>query len=120
MFYDRFLQLCSDKGVKPSRVAVDTQFNKGSITSWKKKYDLGQDTKPTAEILEKIATYFGVSVDYLLGNTDIKNPPEQSAPEEIAKVALFGGDGEVTEEMWQEVKDYVAYIKQKHFNRGGE
>lgn len=118
MFYDRFLQLCNDRGVKPSRVAVDTQFNKGSITSWKKRYDQGQDTQPTAEILNKVATYFGVSTDYLLGNTDIKNPPSQQGPEEIAKVALFGGDSEVTEEMWQEVKDYVNYIKQKHSKEG--
>lgn len=53
-------------------------------------------------------------------NADVRLEMEQQAKDDIAKVALFGGDGEVTEEMWQEVKDYVAYIKQKHFNRGGE
>lgn len=31
-----------------------------------------------------------------------------------AKVALFGGDTDVTDEMWEEVKDYAKYIKQKH------
>lgn len=29
------------------------------------------------------------------------------------KVALFGGDGIVTDEMWQEVKNFVAFVKQK-------
>lgn len=48
-----------------------------------------------------------------LGNTDIKNPPDQQSPEEIAKVALFGGDGEVTDEMWNEVKGFVEFIKDK-------
>ena len=41
-------------------------------------------------------------------------PPGQQEPEDIAKVALFGGDKEVTDEMWDEVKNYVEYIKQKH------
>lgn len=31
-----------------------------------------------------------------------------------AKVALFGGDTDVTDEMWEEVKDYAKYIKQKY------
>ena len=57
--------------------------------------------------------YFGVSIDYLTGKTDIKNPPDQQSPEEIAKVALFGGDGEVTDEMWNEVKGFVEFIKDK-------
>ena len=29
------------------------------------------------------------------------------------KVALFGGDSEVSEEMWQEVKNFIAFVKQK-------
>lgn len=34
--------------------------------------------------------------------------------EQEIKVALFGGDGEVSDEMWQEVKEFVAYVKHKH------
>lgn len=29
------------------------------------------------------------------------------------KIALFGGEDEVTDDMWQEVKNFVAFIKQK-------
>ncbi len=36
-----------------------------------------------------------------------------SPSEEDIKVALFGGDGDVSEELWQEVKNFVAFIKQK-------
>lgn len=68
MFYDNFLSLCTKKGVKPSRVAIETGFNKGSISSWKKNAEIGKDVKPTTEILEKIADYFDVSIDELLGN----------------------------------------------------
>lgn len=68
MFYDRFIELCDKKGVKPSRVAIEKGFNKGSITSWKKNAEIGKDVKPTTEILEKIADYFNISIDELLGN----------------------------------------------------
>lgn len=39
----------------------------GNISDWK-----SGKSKPTAEALLKIADYFNVSVDYLLGRTDIK------------------------------------------------
>ena len=76
MFYDRFLDLCNTKNVKPSRVAIDAGFNKGSVSVWKKKYEKGEDTQPTPEILSKIADYFNVSIDYLLEKTDIKAKKE--------------------------------------------
>ncbi|MBR2986681.1 MAG: helix-turn-helix transcriptional regulator [Clostridia bacterium] len=36
-------------------------------------------------------------------------PPSEHA----IKIALFGGEDEVTDDMWQEVKNFVAFIKQK-------
>ena len=29
------------------------------------------------------------------------------------KIALFGGDGDVTDEMWEEVKRFVEFVKSK-------
>lgn len=109
-FYERYQQLCHDIGSSPTGVAVAVGISRASVSDWKNKGNV-----PSAASLKKLADYLGVSTDYLLGNTDIKNPPEQQTPEEIAKVALFGGEREVTPEMWQEVKDYVEFIKQKYF-----
>lgn len=113
MFYDRFQHICNEAGISPSRAAIECGFNKGSVSFWKKKYENGEDVEPKLEILKSISEYFGVSIDYLTGKTDIKNPPDQQSLEEIAKVALFGGDGEVTDEMWNEVKGFVEFIKDK-------
>lgn len=38
------------------------------------KYENGEDVEPKLEILKSISEYFGVSIDYLTGKTDIKNP----------------------------------------------
>ena len=68
MFYARYLNLCTKASVSPSKVALECGFNKGSVSVWKKKFQKGEDVKPTSDILVKLADYFGVSVDYLLGN----------------------------------------------------
>lgn len=62
MFYDTFLSLCSSKGMKPGRVADEIGINRGTVTSWKKR-----GYTPRAEVLQRIADYFGVTIDYLLG-----------------------------------------------------
>lgn len=90
MFYDRFLELCSEKGIKPSKVALENGFSKATVSSWKKLYEEGTNVKPTPDKLEKLAAYFDVSVDYLLGNTKIKKP-------------LVNNDEELTE--------YLYYLK---------
>lgn len=62
MFYDRYCELCQQKGVSPSRAAIEMGINKGTVSVWKNK-----GTHPQAAQLQKIADYFDVTVDYLLG-----------------------------------------------------
>ena len=114
VFYDRFIELCNKKGVKPSRVAIEKSFNKGSISSWKKNAELGKDVKPTTEILEKLADYFDVTVDYILGKTDERKPINHDVTDDDIKFALFGGDGEITDEMYNDVKNFAQFIKEKY------
>lgn len=60
MFYDRFIQLCNERGIKPSRAAIEMGFQKSVVTRWK-------TSTPTDANKRRVADYFGVSVDYLLG-----------------------------------------------------
>ena len=70
MFYDRFKKLCEDKGITPTKASQEIGFSKGSVSYWKKQYQAGTDAKPDSYTAAKIADFFGVSVDYLLGRTD--------------------------------------------------
>lgn len=70
MFYDIFKQLCEEKGITPTKASTEIGFSKGSVSYWKKRYTEGNDAKPDSYTAAKIADYFGVSVDYLLGRTD--------------------------------------------------
>ena len=67
----------------------------------------------SASTLSKISEYFGVSVEYLMGGE------APAVDEQSLKVALFGGDAVVTDEMWNEVKRYAQYIKERE-NENGE
>lgn len=65
MFWERFYDLCTQKGVKPNPVAKELNISSGIISKWKT-----DGTLPNGENLAKIADYFDVSTDYLLGRTD--------------------------------------------------
>ena len=61
MFYDIYANLCRNIGKSPTGVAVELGISRGTVSVWKNK-----GTTPNREILQKIADYFNVSVDYLL------------------------------------------------------
>lgn len=64
MFYDIFLQLCAEKGIKPTPAALDIGVSSSAVVKWRK------GATPSGETLQKIAEYFDVSVDDLL-NEDV-------------------------------------------------
>ena len=63
MFYDTFVFLCKQKGLSPSKAAMDAGISKSLVTKWKTN---GTEV-PSPEVLKKLASYFGVTPDYLLG-----------------------------------------------------
>ena len=110
LFFSRFEELALEKGMSTSAVATKLGIAKTTVTYWRQN----PSAAPKTEQLLKIAGFFHVSTDYLLGNTDIRTAPATLSPEEAAKVALFGGSEEVSEQAWKEVEDFVQYIKQKY------
>lgn len=68
MFWERFYNLCIDKGTKPNPVGAIIGISSGIITKWKNEGSI-----PNGETLIKIADYLDCSVDYLLGRTDNPN-----------------------------------------------
>ncbi len=70
MFYDVFLRLCASKNVSPSKAAEAVGLNRAAVAKWK------NGATPSAVTAIKLADYFGVTTDYLLGKPDQKeNPP---------------------------------------------
>lgn len=75
--YEVFEQLLQSHGVSSYKVSKDTGVTQTSLSNWK----AGRST-PTTKTLQRIADYFGVTVDYLMTG---KEEPKEKAPELTAK-----------------------------------
>lgn len=57
--------IMKERGLTAYRVSKDTRISTGNFSDWK-----NGKAKPSARALEKLADYFDVPVDYLLGKID--------------------------------------------------
>lgn len=62
MFWKNYIKYCNSVGKSPNKIATEIGCSSGSVTAWK------NGRMPKWGTLEKIANYFGVTVDYLIGN----------------------------------------------------
>lgn len=104
MFFDTFSALCTGKGISTYRACTDIGLNRSAVAKWK------NGSVPNGATAAKLADYFGVTVDYLLGKEE---PALREVTDEEIKFALFGGSGEITDAMYEEVKNFAAFVKQR-------
>jgi transcriptional regulator with XRE-family HTH domain len=98
MFWDNFVDLCLQNGGSPNFVAQQLGITSGSVTGWK------NGSVPRNSTLKKIADYFGVTVDYLLGNTEDSSASDEKDNEILALCAQLSEEDQ---------KDIVEFIKFK-------
>lgn len=70
--FERIKELAKKRGVNLQKVSEDLGFSTNYLYSLKNK------KTPSAEHIAKIAEYFNVSTDYILGRTDNPNLPTES------------------------------------------
>lgn len=63
-FYEKYVQLCNQVDKSPSAVAIELKLGKPSVSRWK------TGSKPRDSSILKVANYFGVSPEWLKGETD--------------------------------------------------
>ena len=113
MFFNRFKELCDERGISAYRACTDIGLNRSAVAKWK------TGGKPNGSTAAKLAEYFGVTTDYLLGQSEERTPGDKprTVSDEDIKFALFGGDGEITDAMYDEVKKFAAFIKQREADK---
>ena len=75
MFYFRYVDLCNRIKKSPSAVAEELGFKRSSVTRW------ANNSVPRQATLQKIADYFGVTVEYLKGEETKKDPGQKTEVE---------------------------------------
>lgn len=83
MFWENYLQLCNKVGKSANAVAAEIGFkSSGTVTGWK-------DGKiPYERNLKKIADYFGVTVDDLIGD-DSAQKEKPTAQGDVLKLDSY-------------------------------
>ena len=92
-FYEHYVCKCAEINKSPSKVALEIGLSKTAVNGWK----TGK-SKPTDATLQKIASYFGITVAELLG-------------EEQKKTATVGDD--LSEDEIKLIKHYSKADEQK-------
>ena len=82
------------------------------------KWETGFQT-PVVYTISCLAKIFGVSIDYLNGDSSFTSSKSNEENIAAAKVALFSGGREVTDEMWQEVVNFAKYIEARESAKDG-
>lgn len=73
ILYDNIISLCNERGIKGGKMCTDIGMSKGILTDLK----MGRQTGISATNAQKIASYFGVSVGYLLGEEEKEDKKEK-------------------------------------------
>lgn len=87
MFYDNFVALCASVNKTPAYVGRELGIDKSTISCWK-----ARKTKPSDVNAQKIADYFGVTVEELMGKGIKKERPAdgealiRDLPEDIQQI----------------------------------
>ena len=103
MFWETFVSLCNNKGISPNAVGKVLGISSGSISWWKK------GKIPHDSTIQKLANYFGVSGDYLLGKTEQKEKPAEDGGLGENVVRFLGRDGKVLEKKL--TPELLAYLE---------
>ena len=109
--YERIFSLCSENGIKPGKMCTDLGISRGNISDLK----MGRIESLSADKLAKIATYFKVSVDYLLTGEETKKAPTPEGEREITMddftYAFYKESRDLPDEKKKMLLDMARFMK---------
>ncbi|HAP3529724.1 helix-turn-helix domain-containing protein [Enterococcus faecalis] len=102
--YEIIKELTKRKKMSIRQLEITLGYSNGYFSKWKK-------VSPNSEGLQKVADYFNVSVDYLLGRTDNTKATDEKNSDDLNDVLdnVMSFDGEPLDDHDREV--IRAYLK---------
>lgn len=110
-FPTRLKQLRTEKELSQKELGEMVSLDKSTICL----YESG-GRRPNFKVMERLADYFDVSLDYLVGrNYETAKGKTTLDIEELFKMAKIMYQGrQIPEEIKQEILDYIEFLIQKH------
>lgn len=117
MFFDRLKQLCETRGISVYKACTDIGLNRSAVAKWK------NGGHPNGTTASKLADYFGVSTDYLLGKEMEKAPAESGKRNDIldeVDVAFYGDYKDLDEDDKETLRAMARLMKERRAKRNQE
>lgn len=106
-FGDRIREGRKAAGLTQRQLAQQLGVTNTSISNWEKGL-----SRPDADMIQKLCQILCLQPNYFYGaETAPAEDRKRNVSDEEIKFALFGGDGEITDAMYDEVKRFAAYLK---------
>ena len=112
-FSSRLKELRREKDITGEELGNIFSVTKTAVSYWESGRNF-----PGEETVSKIADYFGVSTDYLLGKSEIRNPYQDNKAEETDRIDLWlsktDGYKELPEEDRELISNLAKNLLEKH------
>ena len=104
--YTRIESLCNEKGIRPGRLCTTLNLSRSLMTDLK----MGRKKTVNAQTAQKIADFLGVSVAYLLGQSEDR--ANRDVLDQV-DVACYGEFKELNDEEKETVRDMVRLMRER-------
>lgn len=94
------------RGIPKEQFYRESGISSATMSQWRKRI-----YSPSSAAIKKIEDYLGIVFSIEQKQKAPTKTGERSVSDDDIKFALFGGDGEITDAMYQEVKEFAALIK---------
>lgn len=101
-------QARKNAGLTQRQLAEKIGVSNTSVSNWEKNL-----SRPDADLIRKLCAVLDMQPNEFYGSEKAGADSVRPASDEDIKFALFGGDGEITDAMYDEVKRFAAFIKQR-------
>ncbi|WP_300347603.1 helix-turn-helix transcriptional regulator [Clostridium sp.] len=112
MLGNRIKSLREERNLKQIDLASYLNIGRSTLSQYESNKRV-----PSDEIKNKLADYFNVSLDYLMGKSDIKESVDQLLKYKSTTIALHNSNGiddELPDEAKKEIEDFIEYVKHKY------
>jgi transcriptional regulator with XRE-family HTH domain len=110
VFYDNFVALCASANKTPAHVGRELGIDKSTISCWK-----ARKTNPSDVNAKKIANYFGVTVEELMGESKGEGIKKGPIPKDEAvsepKQKLLDAIDDLTDEQCSKLLGIILEAK---------
>jgi len=103
MLADNLRALRKRRGITQTELARRLHVSNGTVGNW----ETGS-REPDAAMLSRIAEVLDCTYNELFGV-----PNQKAQTDDDFMIALFGGDGDVTDEQWEEVRQFARFVKMR-------